>query len=402
MLEIENISHIYKGLMARNRAFASFKSKGELDIILTDITKYISVGDSILDPMSGYGGGMRFWGRNGFKTTNIELNPPAYYWQLLNNPSNTTKIRLCIKQLLGQIQDLPHVKQSISISDNFFTSVSIDLISMLYELIYSICKDKELSISIILPFVSRFAHYQRSSMNITYFKEGGLCSFVNWNWDFAKYLEALNVLLEEEHKQYLEHTHINILSDIMETHLDNKFQFFVTSPPYPNYRDYAKIFQIENWVLDNVINKKAYNFRRMIGSNIVSGKSYGEIESSNANAFLSELLEKAKKLSKKAQNDIRSYYHPYFCQYFYNIQEAFKHVDSLLSEKAIGYIVVNDNITRDILIPVGASICDIFTKMEYQTTEINTSHISHYGNICRTAKRINSHHIRHIIKIWKK
>ena len=33
MSEIENISHIYKGLMARNRAFASFKEKGELDII---------------------------------------------------------------------------------------------------------------------------------------------------------------------------------------------------------------------------------------------------------------------------------------------------------------------------------------------------------------------------------
>lgn len=387
--------------MARNRAFASFKEKGELDIILADITQYISVGECVLDPMSGYGGGMRFWGRNGFKTTNVELNPPAYYWQVLNNPSNTAKIQASLKQLLSRIKELPQIKQSVSVSDKFFTPVSIDLISKIYELTYTINEDKELSIAIILPFVSRFAHYQRSSTNITHFKEGGLCSYANWIFDFVKYLKSLNTLLEEESKQYLESKHTNILSDIMEVRLDDKFQYFVTSPPYPNYRDYSMLFRIENWVLDNIIEKKTYNFQRMIGSNIVSGKSYGKIESAVVNAFLSELLEKAKKLSKKAQNDIRVYYYPYFCQYFYNIQESFKKVDSLLSPKAMGYIVVNDNITRDILIPVGASICDVFTSMGYQTKEINTSQISHYGNIGKTAKRINSHHVRHIIKVWK-
>lgn len=198
MYEIENISHIYKGLIARNRAFGSFKEKDELDIILEDITQNISLGERILDPMSGYGGGMRFWGRNGFKTTNIELNPPAYYWQILNNPSNIIKIQISIKQLLNRIKELPQIKQSISVSDNFFTPVSIDLISKIYELIYSINEDKELSIAIMLPFVSRFAHYQRSSTNITHFKEGGLCSYVNWNLDFIKYLKSLNALLEEE------------------------------------------------------------------------------------------------------------------------------------------------------------------------------------------------------------
>ena len=152
--------------MARNRAFASFKEKGELDIILADITQYISVGECVLDPMSGYGGGMRFWGRNGFKTTNVELNPPAYYWQVLNNPSNTAKIQASLKQLLSRIKELPQIKQSVSVSDKFFTPVSIDLISKIYELTYTINEDKELSIAIILPFVSRFAHYQRSSTNI--------------------------------------------------------------------------------------------------------------------------------------------------------------------------------------------------------------------------------------------
>lgn len=402
MPEIENISHVYKGLMARSRAFASFKEKGELDVILADITQYISVGECILDPMSGYGGGMRFWGKNGFKTMNIELNPPAYYWQLLKNPSNTNTIQLYINNLLNQIDELPKIEETISISESFFTETSIDFISKLYNTIYNIANnDKELSIAIFLPFVSRFAHYQRSSTNITHFKEGGLCSYVNWKLDFVKYLESLSCLLKEEIKQYTELIHTNILSDIMNVSLDNKYSYFVTSPPYPNYRDYSKLFRIENWVLDNIINKNQYDFQRMIGSNNVSGKSYGEIEYPIANTFLLELLDKAKKMPKKSKSDILIYYHPYFCQYFYNIQEAYKKIDTLLTEKAMGYIVVNDNITRDIPIPVGASICDIFASMGYQTEEIDTSHVSHYGNIGKAAKRINSHHIRHILKVWK-
>lgn len=402
MSEIENISHVYKGLMARSRAFASFKEKGELDVILSDINQYISAGECILDPMSGYGGGMRFWGRNGFKTMNIELNPPAYYWQLLINPSNADAIQSYIDCLLNRINELPKIEQNISISDRFFTKESIDFISKLFNAISSIVdNDKELSIAIFLPFVSRFAHYQRSSSNITHFKEGGLCSYVNWELDFVKYLRSLKDLLNEEFEQYIELMHANILSDIMNADLANKYSYFVTSPPYPNYRDYSKLFRIENWVLNNIVNNSQYDFQRMIGSNNVSGKSYGEIESPIANSFLSELLEKSKKMPKKSRNDIQVYYHPYFCQYFYNIQEAYKKIDTLLTEKAVGYIVVNDNITRDIPIPVGASICDIFASMGYQTEDFNTSHISHYGNIGKSAKRINSHHIRHILKVWK-
>ena len=402
MSELENISHVYRGLMVRSRAFASFKEKGELDVILSDINQHISVGECILDPMSGYGGGMRFWGRNGFKTMNIELNPPAYYWQLLINPSNADAIQSYIDCLLNRINELPKIEQNISISDSFFTKESADFISKLFYAILSIVdNDKELSIAIFLPFVSRFAHYQRSSSNITHFKEGGLCSYVNWNLDFVKYLKSLKKLLNEEFEQYIELTHTNVLSDIMNVDSANKYSYFVTSPPYPNYRDYSKLFRIENWVLNNIVNNNQYDFQRMIGSNNVSGKSYGEIESPVANSFLSELLEKSKKMPKKSRNDIQVYYHPYFCQYFYNIQEAYKKIDTLLTEKAVGYIVVNDNITRDIPIPVGASICDIFANMGYQTEDFNISHISHYGNIGKAAKRINSHHIRHILKVWK-
>lgn len=402
MIELENISHVYKGLMLRSRAFASFKEKDELDIILRDLAKYASQGEYILDPMSGYGGGMRFFGKNGYKTVNVELNPPAYYWQVLNNPINTVTICDFIEKLLTKRDKLPDIKQELSISDNFFTQDAVIFIEALYKYLLVLNNENaELTISVLLPFVSRFANYQRSSTNITHFKEGGLCSYTNWQSDFIAYLEELSRRLLENFTLYREIEHHNILSDIMNVELTNKFAYFVTSPPYPNYRDYSKLFRIENWVLDNIIYKKATNFERMIGSNNVSGKSYGEIYSLSANKFLFELLEKSKKLQKKSKRDIEVYYHPYFCQYFYNIQEAYKKLDSMLSSKVMGYIVVNDNITRDISIPVGASICDIFSSLGYNTEDFNTSQISHYGNIGKAAKRINSHHTRHILKVWK-
>ena len=108
----------------------------------------------------------------------------------------------------------------------------------------------------MLPFVSRFANYQRSSANITHFKEGGLCSYTNWQIDFIAYLEELSRRLLENFTLYRETEHHNILSDIMNVEFTDKFAYFVTSPPYPNYRDYSKLFRIENWVLDNVILKR--------------------------------------------------------------------------------------------------------------------------------------------------
>ena len=70
MSELQNISHVYKGLLERNRAFAAFKDE-ELAIIYSDLSKYICEKDSIFDPMSGYGGSMSFFGKKGEEAMKI-------------------------------------------------------------------------------------------------------------------------------------------------------------------------------------------------------------------------------------------------------------------------------------------------------------------------------------------
>lgn len=400
MNELDNISHVYKGLLLRNRAFASFK-KDELDCINFDLKNYINPGEWILDPMSGYGGGMSFFSSQGYKTYNIEINPPAYYWQILINPKNREVILDSVEVIISKIDKLPKLTEKFSISDDLYTEQAILHINKLFQFIQKITNNKEISISILLPFVARFANYQRSSTNITHFKQGGFCSFEGWTNDFEKYLEQLKISLAK--LKFTEEEHINRQGNIFDFKLeDRKFDFFVTSPPYPNYRDYSKLFKIENWILDNVFLSNRTDFYEMIGSNNVSGKKYGDINSPTANKFLVDLLEKSKKLTKKPKRDIEIYYHPYFALYFHNMQIAYSRLNEMLSDKAIGYIVVNDNIIRDIPVPVGKTICDNFIELGFQAENIDESQIAHYGNIGKFAKRINSHHTRHILKVWKK
>lgn len=399
---LENLSHVYKGLIIRNRAFASFREKGELNTIYANITNHITQDDIIFDPMSGYGGGMSFFGRKGFKTTNIELNPPSYYWQVLINPTNTEVINKAITKLIEEETKLPKFTEKFSLEDDLFTEAAIKHIKDLFKYIESVVFIREYAIALLLPFVSRFANYQKSQTNITHIKQGGLCTYVGWESDFISYLIDIRKRLNNNFAEYSEVRHQNIQEDILKVSFPHKYRYFVTSPPYPNYRDYSKLFKIENWVLDNIINSENTDFSLMIGSNSVSGKPYGEIYSEKANTFLKALTEKSKKLSKKSKRDVETYYLPYFSQYFYNIQEAYIKIDSFLEKGAIGYIVVNDNITRDIIVPVGASICDIFDNLGYETSFFDKSFVSHYGNIGRSAKRINSQHMRHILKVWKK
>jgi hypothetical protein len=404
MCNLNNISHVYRGLLERSRAFASFK-KEELDIIYRDLLQCRSENDTILDPMSGYGGGMSYFGGKGYRTTNIEINPPSYFWQILINPQNTQAIIGIKKKLQNEKTILPTIKDTFSLTDELFSEVAINHIKELFDLVLKkSSKNTSISTALLLPFVSRFANYVKSPTNITHFKQGGLCSYLGWEQDFYSYLEALSNRITQDYDTYRQKEHTNILADIFKTDLHEKYNFFVTSPPYPNYRDYSKLFKIENYVLDNIILNNKTDFGMMIGSNNVSGKTFGTIHSEKANKFLSELLIKADKIkakNKKSCSDIKTYYHPYFAQYFYNIQEAYIKLDSMLTDDAIGYIVVNDNITRDIIVPVGVSICDIFNNMGYDTIDLDTAQISHYGNIGRAATRMNSKHTRHIIKVWK-
>jgi hypothetical protein len=312
--KVENISHVYKGLLERNRAYASFRLD-ELNIIHSNLKSVINPGDWILDPMSGYGGTMSYFGCLGYKTYNLEINPPSYYWQILINPSFKHSILSMIESIIQNKKKLPILKSEFSVSESFFTKESYVHIKKLHEFIIKVQPEntpdiEKLSTAIILPFVSRFANYVKSEANLTHFKEGGFCSYNKWKEDFLIYLDNLKRLVSVNR---IENQHENYLADLLElNNIDKKFQYFITSPPYPNYRDYSKIFKIENRVLSDVFNIEL-NFENLMGSNNVSGKNAETLISQHADEFLDKLLHKSKTLNKSKyvifvpqSNNIRS------------------------------------------------------------------------------------------------
>lgn len=398
---VDYLSKLYQGLFHHARAFASFKEKEELDVIWQDLRTELSSNDVILDPMSGYGGCMRYFGNKGYQTFNIEINPPSYFWQYLINPEHFELIQSAIHIWQQQIQTLRKSNSLYVVSDELFTQDSANVICRLYQWMLRNVPNQEVVLSVLLPFVSRFAAYQHNDHNITSVTEGGFVMLSGWKADFKKYLQLVEQFLVEEYSRYKETHHRNILSDWMSVTLDKPFKFFVTSPPYPNYRDYAKIFGIENHVLRSILEMDAYDYTNMIGSNVVKKKEYGIIESDVANRFLDKLSAKSLKLKAKSRNDIKVYYLPYFKLYFYNMQEAYRKLAKCLTQEAKGYVVVNDNITRDIPIPVGEFICEIFEKLGFNAEDLETTQVRHWGNINHNAKRINALHVHHIIKVWR-
>lgn len=394
------LSRIYYGLFNNSRTFASFKEKDELDLIWNDIQKYLTPNDVILDPMSGYGGCMRYFGKKGFKTLNIEINPPSYYWQYLINPIHFEQIHNAIQIWSKKFRYLKIASEAIVVCDKLFSDESVNVVKQLYQWMIKYVNNQDVVISMLLPFVSRFATYQHDDHNLTSVTAGGIALLTGWERDFKDYLQLVEAFLNVEYARQNEHNHQQVLSDWMLVNLKESYKFFVTSPPYPNYRDYAKIFSVENYVLGTIL-QKDYDYKNMIGSNVVKNKSFGEIRSVVANRFFEKLYEKSLKLKAKSRNDIKVYYLPYFKLYFYNLQEAYRKLANSLTQDAIGYIVANDNITRDIPIPVGEFIREVFQNLGFNAEDIETSQVHHMGNINHNAKRINALHVHHIIKVWR-
>ena len=194
--------------------------------------------------MSGHGGGMSFWERKEYQTSNIELNPPSYYWQILINPTNTKIINQAIAKLIKEKTKLPKFTEKFSLEDNLFIKAAIQHIKNLFIDIGSVVIIR-CAIALLLPFVVRFANYQKSQTNITHIKQDGLCRYVGWENDFISYLIDIRKRLDNRFREYSEIRHQNMQGDIMSVSLHGKYKYFVTSPPYANYRDYSKLFKIE-------------------------------------------------------------------------------------------------------------------------------------------------------------
>jgi hypothetical protein len=366
--------------------------------------------------MAGYGNILKHCAKMGCSSYSIEANPPSYLWTVLFNPADAAIVTSSIALMIHYRSKWPRTREHFTLSNDWFHENSIEMLSKLFNLLNKTtgqyCKPskaKELALAILLPFSGRLSNTAPGNI-VTHVKPGGICVYDNWQDDFVTYLSVLSVKIQENADRSIFRKHKVVLADCRTADMPaNYFPAMITSPPYPNSRDYTNMFAPENYLLRIFDNKGVVSGyspnSKLIGSVIVSDiKSNGNqnienIKSKAACSFLYKIMDY--KATKKAIYDNKVYYLPYFINYFKSLEDAYHKISNSLHNDFEGYIIVVNNTARGIAVPVAEFVVDIWSSLGYdvQIDYKLSKERSHFGAINPRAKGLRAKHMEYVMQI---
>lgn len=375
--------------------------------------------NEILDPMAGYGTLLQYGKDYLFRSYLVEINLPAHLWQLLVAPEYCHDLTCIIADIINDRTNWPKTDRLAEVSDQWIGTEGLRILQALY------CTNKritdryfqdellseKLALAIMLPMVLRLSTAQKG--DAVYIKRnGGVAILREFDEDYYYYLSHILLpFLYHEYEQYSQLSfggnRINntyVYDDaIAHKFPPNHFHGMLTSPPYPNGSDYGKMFSAEHYFIKKLSESGLIHFAllesQVIGSNKVTGRNGILPESKVANNFLGSLM--SLKLGKKAKNDMRSYYFPYYRNYFYDVECAYRNISRSLASPFTGYIIVTNNAIRNIEVPVSDFIIEIWKNLGFEAECIKSKDVSHVGAKNPHSKGRMSLHREHIIKVWR-
>lgn len=407
---------IYRSLLNNGRTYAAFEKDR-----IAPLLERLKDRKEILDPMSGYGSLLTYCAQSDFPlyAYNVEFNAPSYFWQIIIHPKYNEKFIEFSEKLLKKINVWPKPSLRASISDNWFPEESIRLLKLLWSLCLEVAHVMRLSpndiefipLSFILPFIGRLSAIVQGNV-VTHVKAGGICVYHGWQADFEAYIKALLCNLKETARLTRRKNHHVILGDSKSIVLPkDRFSAMITSPPYPNSRDYSSMFAPENAFI-NLLKQEgllALNIpsTRLIGSPRVSEKegnlkrTIEDVQSPSAKKFIKEIGNFKSDNRTKYDNEV--YYIPYYCNYFSDIEKAYENIAKSFKKNFEGYIIVVNNTARKKIIPVAEAIIETWTRLGFNARKENeyTREISHVGGINPGVKGLTARHMEYTIKIWR-
>lgn len=412
--QIDIIRDPYRALLSSGRTYAAFE-KGTTIPLIHELRHH----GTIIDPMAGFGSLMQFCSEIDVSSFNIEYNPPTFLWGIISNPKYSTEITGIIDALIANKRKMPKIRKRADVSEAWFTTPSQEIIVKLFRKILKISTEhitkemqEQISLAILIPFVGRLACFVQGNI-VTHVKRGGICIYDGLTEDFDRYLVVLKKSVTNIQEKCVNDNHEFVFGDLRTIKLDRKFSAFVTSPPYPNSRDYYKMFAPENDCLlflksEGLINGltvdepliSCVSVSKYPNKNIIYRD---DISSSSAQNFIEYLINYEGK-KKQAKYDNRVYYIPYFTSYFYQIEMAYRNFANYLEDTFEGYIIVVNNTARNRVIPVAESIVELFQAIGYNAA-INKKYsreLSHVGSINPKVKGFKAKHMEHSIKVWRK
>lgn len=406
------IRPIYRALLNSGRTYAAFERKTVFPIV-----EKLADRKEILDPMAGYGLLMAYCSELNVSSFCIEYNPSLYLWEILTHPGYAKQILLLTENLEKLKRKWPRTSVRATVSEDWFPDESKRILYQLFLLSCQVANKiglkgrnaKEIPLGFLLPFVGRLSASTATNMS-THVKIGGMCVYTEWRDDFSAYISVLRKRLTENLTIYRKRRHTITMGDCRIIKLPKKrFSAMLTSPPYPNSRDYTIMFAPENaflgW-LEKEGKISGYTLaQRLIGSVCVSEvdgmykRQPKEVKSQSARKFLYAL--ENFKGSQRAIYDNKVYYVPYFSNYFAELEKAYENIASALTKDFEGYIIAVDNTARDQNVPVAKSIVEIWRSLGFKSKFFKTREVFHAGGINPRARGFKAKHTEYIIRIWR-
>jgi hypothetical protein len=231
-----------------------------------------------------------------------------------------------------------------------------------------------------------------------------MCVYHGWEDDFSAYLCALHRRLEIIAGKVKSRDHTIIYADARTATLPKgRFAGILTSPPYPNHRDFATMFRPERAFLDWLDEERGTSPRQasdhIIGSNFVAGRPERHVRTKAARGFLEEVGNL--KRAKQAEYDDNTYYLPFFANYFADLEDVFANISASVQSRFEGYLIVVNNTHRNILVPVSETSLEIWRTLGFDATIVESSESFHIGTKNPLARGLRARHTRYVVKIWR-
>lgn len=393
------IRDVYRSLLNTGRTYAAFRDEDR------ELFRNLSPSSVVLDPMSGYGRTTEFCASLNISSTTVETNPPQYLWQVLTQPETAVQFSQFADLVLTHRRKWPKTRTTVVASDDYFPDPCLDLIQRLIDDLPIPATDlpDHHRLALILPFIGRFSCSVPGD-NSTHVKRGGICVLRNWQTDFQEYLVAVRNLTQRIASRPRGKEHQVVFADARSVSFGrSRFRSMVTSPPYPNFRDFASMLEPEN-VLLSLLHAKGLPSIPLpnpdiIGSNFVSGKRTTTPSTAAASEFLQRLDGSA--TTPRGKSDNRSYYYPYFSRYFALLEQAYRNISKYAAKEFRGFVIVVNNTHRGRVIPVAEVVCELWQSLGFTTSIFRQSELSHVGSKNPRARGVRAKHQEYVVEITR-
>lgn len=381
------------------RAYGGFTSQQEA-FYLRNIG---SITDrSIVDPMSGQGHALAALAWQGAHVWLSDINSAPLALAMLRNPSFVTRYEQMTDHTRRLLQTVPpRRRRGAQYCEEWLPPDTVDWLTR-YAYTHGVAPSSwplaadapiwklnlPLQFSLLLPVLAaRDLACYRATDNLTWLKPGSYDRHRNPKEAVLQALHQWGLYAKQViatcPSREVDGSLIVRQSDPCASALPSPLaDAIITSPPYANRLDYARMWGPEVAVITAMLGGCPDSLRRLqLGTTVVRHLSSLRSATRSLPAATLETLERIR-LDPSPYSD--SYYYPFFCNYAIMLQRALRHSHRRLRRRGVMCIFVRDTVRKDVLFETGKLVRALLEASGLQQVDCERQVVkAHIGNVRR-------------------